>query len=291
MDRPNLTVETYAQVLKLLFAGGRAVGVAAARAGEALTWQAEREVIVCGGAYNSPQLLMLSGIGRPEELELLQIPLVAESPGVGMNLQDHVTAGVTYFCQDESSLKDALNDANLAMWMQGQGPLTSNIGENGGFARTRERAAGAGRPVPHGARGVRAGGPAGAAGARLHALGLRARSRRRAGWSRSPRPTPPASRSSCTATTRRRRTCAPAWPGCAWSWSSPARRRCRATRRRRTRRRRPTRTPTWRRTCARTARRSTTPSARAGWARTRRRWSTRSCGCAASRACGWSTRP
>jgi len=82
-------------------------------------------------------LLTLSGIGRPDELELLQIPLVAESAEVGMNLQDHPTAGVTYFCQEESSLKDALNDANLAMWMQGQGPLTSNIGENGGFARTR----------------------------------------------------------------------------------------------------------------------------------------------------------
>ena len=121
MDRPNLTVETHAQVLKVLFAGGRAVGVAAARAGEALTWQAEREVIVCGGAYNSPQLLMLSGIGRPEELELLQIPLVAESPEVGMNLQDHPTAGVTYFCQDESSLKDALNDANLASGCRARG--------------------------------------------------------------------------------------------------------------------------------------------------------------------------
>ena len=138
MDRPNLTVETHAQVLKVMFAGGRAVGVAAARAGEELMWQAEREVIVCGGAYNSPQLLMLSGIGRPEELELLQIPLVAESREVGLNLQDHPTAGVTFFCQDESSLKDALNDANLAMWMQGQGPLTSNIGENGGFVRTRD---------------------------------------------------------------------------------------------------------------------------------------------------------
>ena len=114
------------------------MGVAAARAGEALTWSAEREVIVCGGAYNSPQLLMLSGIGRPDELELLQIPVVAESAEVGMNLQDHPTAGVTYFCQDEVSLKDALNDANLAMWMQGQGPLTSNIGEAGGFTRTRE---------------------------------------------------------------------------------------------------------------------------------------------------------
>ena len=137
MERENLTVETHAQVLKVLFAGGRAAGVAALRGGETLTWQAEREVIVCGGAYNSPHLLTLSGIGRPDELELLQIELVAESPEVGMNLQDHPTAGVTYFCEEESSLKDALNDANLAMWMQGQGPLTSNIGENGGFARTR----------------------------------------------------------------------------------------------------------------------------------------------------------
>ena len=138
IERDNLTVETHAQVLKVLFAGSRAVGVAAARGGEALMWEASREVIVCGGAYNSPQLLMLSGIGRPEELELLQIPLVAESAEVGMNLQDHPTAGVTYFCQEESSLKDALNDENLAAWMQGQGPLTSNVGENGGFMRTRD---------------------------------------------------------------------------------------------------------------------------------------------------------
>jgi choline dehydrogenase len=143
MERPNLTVETYAHVLKVLFEGGRATGVVAQRAAELLEWRAEREVIVCGGAYNSPQLLMLSGIGRPDELELLQIPLVAESREVGMNLQDHPTAGVTYFCQDEVSLKDALNEANLAQWMQGQGPLTSNIGENGGFVRTRE-----GLPAP-----------------------------------------------------------------------------------------------------------------------------------------------
>jgi choline dehydrogenase len=137
-ERPNLTVETHAQVLKVLFEGTRAVGVAAARAGELHEWHAAQEVLVCGGAYNSPQILMLSGIGRPEELELLQIPVVAESREVGMNLSDHPTAGVTWFCEDESSLKDALNDANLAMWMQGQGPLTSNIGENGGFVRTRD---------------------------------------------------------------------------------------------------------------------------------------------------------
>jgi choline dehydrogenase len=130
-------------VLRIAFDGTRAAGVVAQRAGELLEWRAERDVIVCGGAYNSPQLLMLSGIGRPGELELLQIPVVAESPEVGMNLQDHPTAGVTFFTQDECSLKDALTEANLAQWMQGQGPLTSNIGENGGFVRTRE-----GLPAP-----------------------------------------------------------------------------------------------------------------------------------------------
>src|SRR5918999_1462742 len=96
-ERPNLTIETHAHVLKVLFDGTRATGVQAQRAGEALEWRAEREVIVCGGAYNSPQILMLSGIGRPEELELLQIPVVAESREVGMNLQDPPGAGGTYF--------------------------------------------------------------------------------------------------------------------------------------------------------------------------------------------------
>ena len=143
MDRPNLSVETHAHVLKVLFEGTRAVGVQAARAGDVLEWRAGREVIVSGGTYNSPQLLMLSGIGRPDELELLQIPLVAESAQVGMNLSDHPTAGVTFFCEDEVSLKDALNDANLAEWMQGQGPLTSNLAEVGGFLRTRD-----GLPAP-----------------------------------------------------------------------------------------------------------------------------------------------
>jgi len=138
MERPNLTVETHAHVLKVLFEGTRAVGVAAGRVGEVLEWRAQREVIVCGGTYNSPQLLTLSGLGRPEELELLQIPVVAESREVGMNLSDHPAAGITYFCEEASSLKDALTEANLAQWMAGQGPLTSNIGENGGFVRTRD---------------------------------------------------------------------------------------------------------------------------------------------------------
>jgi choline dehydrogenase len=113
--------------------------VAAMRGGETLTWQAEREVIVCGGAYNSPQLLMLSGLGRPEELEQLQIEVVADVPAMGLNLHDHPNAGAVYAIEDEISLFGALNDENLELFeSEGGGPLTSNIAEAGGFARTRE---------------------------------------------------------------------------------------------------------------------------------------------------------
>ena len=139
MARPNLTVETYLSVRRVLFDGTRAVGVEAERVGELLEFRAEREVIVSAGAYNSPQLLTLSGLGRPDELELLQVPLVAELPGVGMNLHDHPTCGVIYTCEQEVSLKDALNEENLALLeAEGRGPLTSNVGEGGGFVRTRD---------------------------------------------------------------------------------------------------------------------------------------------------------
>ena len=139
MDRPNLTVETHVEVLKLLFEGQRAVGVQGVRLSEPLEFRAEREVIVACGAYNSPQLLMLSGLGRPEELELLQIPVVADSPGVGLNLHDHPNAGAIYLTDSEVSLFGALNDENLARFQsEGQGPLTSNVAEAGGFARTRD---------------------------------------------------------------------------------------------------------------------------------------------------------
>ncbi|MCW3010860.1 MAG: hypothetical protein JWO90_1264 [Solirubrobacterales bacterium] len=137
-DRPNLTVETHLQATKVLFDGTRAVGVQALRLSDLLEFTAEREVVVCGGAYNSPHLLTLSGLGRAEELELLQIPLVAEVPGMGLNLSDHPTSGLTCTIRTEDSLKDALNDENLGRWMEGQGPLTSNVGESGGFFRTRE---------------------------------------------------------------------------------------------------------------------------------------------------------
>ena len=139
MDRPNLEVRTRCHALKLLFDGSRASGaVGLDGSGEQFDVRAEREVIVSCGAYDSPKLLMLSGIGRPEELELLQIPLVAECPEIGANLQDHPQAGCVWLTDREDSLLGALNDENLARFQHGEGPLTSNVAEVGGFLRTRE---------------------------------------------------------------------------------------------------------------------------------------------------------
>jgi choline dehydrogenase len=139
LDRPNLTVETHVNVLNILFEGTRAVGVAGQRLDDVVSFRAEREVIVSCGTYNSPQLLQLAGIGRPDELAELQIEAVADVQGVGLNLHDHPNCGVVFLSSREDSLFGALNDENLARWQtEGQGPLTSNIAEVGGFVRTRD---------------------------------------------------------------------------------------------------------------------------------------------------------
>jgi choline dehydrogenase len=106
--------------------------------GEQFEVRAEREVIVSCGSYDTPKLLMVSGIGRPTELEMLQIPLVAECPEIGANLQDHPSVGAVWLTDREDSLFGALNDENLARFQQGEGPLTSTVAEAGGFIRTRE---------------------------------------------------------------------------------------------------------------------------------------------------------
>jgi choline dehydrogenase len=139
MTRPNLTVETHVHALSILFEGERAVGVVGARLSEMVVNRAEREVIVCAGTYNSPQLLMLSGIGRPAELQELQIDVVTESPEIGLGLHDHPNVGAVWGIDEEISLYGALNEENLALFEgEGRGPLTSNIAEAGGFIRTRE---------------------------------------------------------------------------------------------------------------------------------------------------------
>ncbi|MGF1624419.1 MAG: GMC family oxidoreductase, partial [Alphaproteobacteria bacterium] len=96
LRRPNLTVLVRAQVTRVLFTGTRATGVEVVRSGKRETLLAEREVILAGGVINSPQLLMLSGIGDPAELARHGIETRVALPGVGGNLQDHVSVILMY---------------------------------------------------------------------------------------------------------------------------------------------------------------------------------------------------
>jgi choline dehydrogenase/4-pyridoxate dehydrogenase len=95
-SRPNLTIETGAHANRVLFEGQRAVGIEYTRRGATLATRAAREVLLAGGVINSPQLLLLSGIGAPEELARHGIAIKAALTGVGRNLQDHVSVGVDY---------------------------------------------------------------------------------------------------------------------------------------------------------------------------------------------------
>jgi len=135
--RPNLTVRTSVFAQRIVFEGDRAVGVEVVQDGRVETVRAGREVIVAAGAYHSPVLLMLSGIGPEEELSLLGLP-VRESLPVGRNLQDHCMANLNY-TTEEPTLFGAFTPANLELLQQqGRGPLSSNIPEAGGFFRTRD---------------------------------------------------------------------------------------------------------------------------------------------------------
>jgi choline dehydrogenase len=134
-------VLTDAHCTRVLFEGDRATGVEVERANELSELRAEREVILCAGAYNSPQLLLLSGIGIPAELQAYGIPPRTDLP-VGNNLQDHLHVSLAYLTEVETLLS-AQTPANLALLQtQGRGPLTSNIGEAGGFVRTVDGLAG-----------------------------------------------------------------------------------------------------------------------------------------------------
>jgi choline dehydrogenase-like flavoprotein len=135
-ERPNLEVTSGVFVERIVFDGDRAVGVALVRDGVRETVRAEREVIVSAGAYQSPVLLMLSGIGPAEELEPFGIPVRQELP-VGRNLQDHCMVNVN-FLTDSPGLHGIFTQENFALLAQeGRGPLTSNYPEAGGFFRTR----------------------------------------------------------------------------------------------------------------------------------------------------------
>ncbi|HEY2282610.1 MAG TPA: FAD-dependent oxidoreductase [Solirubrobacteraceae bacterium] len=136
MERANLTVMPYMQVHRIVIEGGRAVGVRAAQLGQAQDFRAEREVIVCGGAYNSPQLLMLSGIGPAEHLALREVEVLIDRPAVGENLSDHAGTQLVWTTPEPQSLLLALEPAALAEYEATRtGPFASNLAEAGGFAR------------------------------------------------------------------------------------------------------------------------------------------------------------
>lgn len=138
LSRPNLTVRTETQVTRVVIEQGRATGVTYLKDGKLETEQANHEVLVCGGAINTPQILMLSGVGPAEHLRSMGIKVVADLPGVGENLQDHLIAGAYYRTPQPISLNNAENLKNLLTYLFfRKGPLVSNIGEAGGFVKTR----------------------------------------------------------------------------------------------------------------------------------------------------------
>ena len=115
MSRPNLKVETHALASKILFEGTRAIGIEYRQDGRTERVQANREVILSGGAINSPHLLMLSGVGPAEHLREHGIEVVLDSPGVGQNLEDHISAGLEYSCKGPVTLDAELRFDRLAV--------------------------------------------------------------------------------------------------------------------------------------------------------------------------------
>jgi len=135
-NRPNLHVIPNAMAMRILFEGDRAVGVEISQSGQLEEVRAERELILSAGAFQSPVLLMISGIGPAADLEPMGIAMRQDLP-VGENLQDHVMANVNYETTQEG-LFGAFNPENIELLMnEGRGPLSSNIPEGALFMRTR----------------------------------------------------------------------------------------------------------------------------------------------------------
>ena len=143
MARPNLTVETGVHVARVVFDGQRAVGVEGVRGAEPVRFDCSGEVIVSAGAYQSPQILMLSGIGPVEHLVSRLIMPIADRPNVGRNLQDHVQIWGLWRSNEPVSLAGAMTPENIEANLiefetKGSGPFTSNMAEVGGFARSSD---------------------------------------------------------------------------------------------------------------------------------------------------------
>jgi len=142
LTRSNLTLLTESLATRILIHGGRALGVEYARHGEQQTVAADREVILCGGTFNSPQLLLLSGIGPADELREVGIQPLHHLPGVGRNLQDHASIGVIYDASgpvafDHELRLDRMVCSVLRWQLFGAGVIGSLPVGVQGFVRTR----------------------------------------------------------------------------------------------------------------------------------------------------------
>ncbi len=139
--RANLTVTTRAFVRKVVFEGERAVGVEATIRGNTEVIRG-REIILCGGSINSPQLLMVSGVGPAQDLQKLGIKVIKDLPGVGKNLQDHLEVYVQYACKLPVSMQPALEKWRMPwiglQWLFRKGPAATNHFEGGGFSRSND---------------------------------------------------------------------------------------------------------------------------------------------------------
>src|SRR5258708_10794753 len=143
MARPNLQVVAEALTEKILFDGHRAVGISFRRGGETWTARATREIILCGGAVNSPQLLLLSGVGPEAHLSALGIPVVEALAGVGQSLQDHYSAPLKLKCRLPIAVNDVMQSnlkklkVGLQYYLFRSGPLAMCSSPAALFARTR----------------------------------------------------------------------------------------------------------------------------------------------------------
>lgn len=137
LKRENLTLETEALATRVVFDGRRAVGVEVEQNGARRVVNARREVVLCGGAVNSPQLLMLSGIGDGERLAEHGIQTLVHAPNVGANLLDHFIAALGFDVPNDSLFAAEKPLQLLNYLLRRRGMLTSNVGEAYGFVRSR----------------------------------------------------------------------------------------------------------------------------------------------------------
>ena len=142
MKRPNLTVITKAHATKILFKDKRAIGVSYRHEGADKTVEANKEVLLCGGAFNSPQLLQLSGVGHAQDIQKHGIKMVHELSGVGENLQDHLDFILAYKTKDTDNFGLGLRAAwnflkHILQWRKdGTGMIATPFAESGAFLKT-----------------------------------------------------------------------------------------------------------------------------------------------------------